>query len=105
MSKLSGKDHEFLVEIRGLIDDFYAIKISDRCNQESKIKHILSTVFDIPLDDINHESSPDTIDNWDSIKHMNLVFALEEEFGILFSDNEILEMLSLSHIIEIISKK
>ena len=72
---------------------------------ESKIKNILSAVFDIPVEDINHDSSPDNIENWDSIKHMNLVFALEEEFNILFSDNEILEMLSLSNIIEIVAKK
>ena len=59
---------------------------------ENRIINIMSAVFEIPADEINEESSPDTIKSWDSLKHINLVVALEEEFGVQFSDNEIIDL-------------
>ncbi len=72
---------------------------------EERIKNVLSAVFEIPADSINDQSSPDTIQEWDSIKHMQLVIALEEEFGFQFTDEEIVEMLNYSLIKEIIRNK
>ena len=56
---------------------------------EERIKNVMSAVFEIPVEQIQDDSSPDTIDSWDSLKHMNLVAALEEEFNVEFSDGEI----------------
>ena len=56
---------------------------------EDRIKNIMSAVFEIPIQEINDESSSDTIISWDSLKHMNLVIALEEEFEMEFSESEI----------------
>ena len=57
---------------------------------ENRIKKIMSVVFEVPDKEINDKSSPETIETWDSLKHMNLVVALEEEFDIEFNDEEIL---------------
>ena len=40
---------------------------------ENKIKKVMSAVFEVPAKEINDESSPDTIESWDYVKHMNLV--------------------------------
>ena len=56
---------------------------------EVRIKNVMSVVFDIPVDQIKDNSSADTIESWDSLKHMNLVVALEEEFEIELTDDEI----------------
>lgn len=61
-------------------------------NIEDRIKNVISAVFEIPIQEINDESSSETILSWDSLKHINLVVTLEEEFEIEFNDNEILEM-------------
>ncbi len=61
---------------------------------ENRIKKVMSNVFNINVDSINNESSPDNIENWDSLKHMNLIVALEEEFGIEFDDNDIENLLN-----------
>jgi len=58
----------------------------------------MSAVFEIPVKQIKDDSSPDTIDTWDSLKHMNMVVALEEEFQIEFTDDEINKMLNYSSI-------
>ena len=65
----------------------------------------MSAVFDIPVDQIKDNSSADTIESWDSLKHMNLVVALEEEFEIEFKDDEIIEMMNYPLIIEVLKNK
>lgn len=72
---------------------------------EDRIKKVMSAVFEVPFEKINDKSSPDTIESWDSLKHMNLVLAMEEEFDVYFNDEEIVEMLNYSLIRLILSKK
>ena len=69
---------------------------------EDRIKKIMVIVFEIDVNEISNDSSADNISSWDSLKHMNLVIALEEEFDIVIPDNEVSNMLSfelISHII------
>jgi|TARA_Y100000294_G_scaffold149032_1_gene145683 acyl carrier protein len=55
----------------------------------------MSAVFEISTGEINDESSPDTIESWDSLKHMNMVVALEEEFNVQFTDDNITELINM----------
>jgi len=61
---------------------------------ENRIKKVMSDVFDIDIESINNDSSPDNIENWDSLKHMNLIVALEEDFNIEFDDKDIENLLN-----------
>ncbi len=74
-------------------------------NIKERIKNVMSAVFTISKNQIKDDASPDSIDSWDSLKHMNLVVALEEEFKIQFSDIEITELLSYPTIVTIIQEK
>ena len=65
-----------------------------------KVIQIVSQVMGVPEQEIVDESSINTVEVWDSLKHMNLVLALEEEFGVQFSDEKIVEMLSVAQIVE-----
>lgn len=65
-----------------------------------RVFKVISQVINVPLTQINEESSPDSIAGWDSLKHMNLVLALEEEFNVQFSEEQIVEMLNVGLIIE-----
>ena len=71
---------------------------------EDRIKNVMSSVFELPVEQINENSSPDTIGSWDSLKHMNLIVALEEEFGMEFSDDEIMETMNYKLIVKIIEQ-
>ncbi|MCU0359124.1 MAG: acyl carrier protein [Bacteroidia bacterium] len=55
----------------------------------SRIKQVMSAVFEVPLDSINENSSTDNLENWDSLRHLNLILALEEEFGVSIPDEEV----------------
>ena len=72
---------------------------------EERIKKVMSAVFELPIEEINYESSPGTIETWDSLKHMNLIVALEEEFDVQFDDEEIGEIMNYSLILNIIKNK
>lgn len=72
---------------------------------EKKIFKIVSQVMEVSLEQVNEDSSPDTIEKWDSLQHMNLVLALEQEFKISFSDQEIVEMLNVKIIMETLKTK
>jgi acyl carrier protein len=56
---------------------------------KDRIKIVMSAVFELPIEEITENSSPDTIDTWDSLKHLNLILALEEEFDISIPDEEV----------------
>ncbi len=72
---------------------------------EDRIKNVMAAVLKISVKDINDEASPDTIETWDSLTHMNLVVALEEEFNIQFTDEEIVEMMNYPLIKSILAEK
>ncbi len=61
---------------------------------EEKIKQVMASVFEIPVESIHEMSSADNIENWDSLHHMNLVVALEEEFKVSFDDEQISNLLN-----------
>jgi len=72
---------------------------------EDRVKKVMSDVFNIDAGLINNESSPDNIENWDSLKHMNLIVALEEEFEIEFDDEEIVDSMNFALIMYILANK
>lgn len=56
---------------------------------KEKIRTIMSAVFEVPIEEITEDSSSDNIESWDSLKHLNLILALEEEFEISIPDEEV----------------
>jgi len=62
---------------------------------DDKIRQIVSDVCGVPVDTITDDSSPDSIETWDSMSHLHLILALESEFNVEFSPDDSLEMLSV----------
>jgi acyl carrier protein len=65
----------------------------------TRVKSVLGALFAIPPDRVDASASPDTIPKWDSHGHLTLVLALEEEFGVQFTDTQIYEMLNFDLIV------
>ena len=61
---------------------------------EERIRQVLASVFNVDISKIDENSSPDNIDNWDSLHHMKLVLALEEEFDVQLEDEQISNLLN-----------
>ena len=69
---------------------------------KSKLKEIISSVFIIDIANISEDNQSK---NWDSLKHMNLILALEDEFDLKFKNSEIIQMDNFVSILQILSKK
>jgi acyl carrier protein len=61
---------------------------------EQLLKNTLATVFNVPVDIIGEDSSMDTLSRWDSVKHLNLVLAIEDAFNVSLTEEQSLEILS-----------
>jgi acyl carrier protein len=70
-----------------------------------RVLRVMSDIFDVPLDQLGPNSSPDNVPNWDSLRHLNLVLALEAEFGIQMSPEEIEQLLSAELIGALVEEK
>jgi acyl carrier protein len=55
---------------------------------ENSLKQVMATMLKVDASTINEDSSMDNMPNWDSLRHMNLVLALEEEFKITIPDED-----------------
>jgi len=63
-----------------------------------KLYDIISKVFSVPISEINDESSPETIESWDSFNGLILVDELESNFNIKFSLSEIIDIKNVKDI-------
>lgn len=55
---------------------------------EDALKNVMATMLNVDPASIGPDASMDTIPSWDSLRHMNLVLALEEEFKVTIPDED-----------------
>jgi acyl carrier protein len=60
------------------------------------LKEVIKNVLDV--ESVSDDDSTQTIKSWDSLRHLNLVMAIEEHFGITFDPDEIPELTSVRSI-------
>jgi len=71
---------------------------------EDKLKQVLADVLSTDSKSVDDNTSPDTVPNWDSLRHMQLVLALEAEFDVTFTEQESVEILSYPLIKEVLKE-
>jgi acyl carrier protein len=70
-----------------------------------QVRRIVADVFQVSLETVQPASSPDTIESWDSLHHLEMVLALEQEFGMQFTPEEIEQLLSVELIVSLLAEK
>ena len=70
-----------------------------------KLKNILFNVFNDESITITEASSSDTIEEWDSLAHVQIVNDIQKAFGIKISAREMMDWDTVSDIIDTISEK
>ena len=61
----------------------------------SRLKQVISDILVVDVNTINDNSSPDNIQQWDSLTHIKLVMALEAEFNVKLTPEDMMDMLSV----------
>ena len=69
-----------------------------------QVRSVASDIFGVPADKIVAESSPETIETWDSMQHLNLVLALEEKFGVQLEPEDIEHMKNIGAVAALVEK-
>jgi len=72
---------------------------------EEKLFGIISRVFDIPVNEINYESNPENIKNWDSFTGYVLLDEIETNFNISITMEESLKIKKINDFKNILKGK
>jgi acyl carrier protein len=54
-----------------------------------RMQLVFRTVFNEPALELTDDLTAAEVPGWDSLAHIGLMFSLEAEFGVTFSDNEL----------------
>ena len=70
-----------------------------------RVRHILGVVLEMSEQQIDEKLSAEDTSNWDSIRHLNLVMALEEAFGVSFTSDELGRLTSYRAIVDALGQR
>ena len=65
------------------------------CDDITSVDSIIARVLDIDIDQVRDELSYQSISQWDSLRHVTLMLALEEAFGVDISADLMLHLSEL----------
>jgi len=69
------------------------------------LKRIFVRVLNLPDDEVDESISMQTVKQWDSLAHINLMLSIEQEMGTIFSPDEMEEMISYKMIMATLARK
>jgi acyl carrier protein len=70
-----------------------------------QIQDIFRDIFDDPTLMITRDSNASTVEDWDSLAHVNLVTAIEKKYKIRFALGELQELKNVGDMIDLIQTK
>ena len=59
---------------------------------DERIRELFATLLQVPLEEIGDQTTPASLERWDSMQHLIVVAGFEEEFGIDLDPEEAVEM-------------
>ena len=77
----------------------------DKNKTLQQLNLIFQTVFENERLEIDENSNTNNVENWDSLKHIELIINIEEEFNFKFSATDIQKINDVKSIINVILSK
>jgi acyl carrier protein len=69
------------------------------------LHEVIARALNVPVASIADESSPETLRRWDSLRHLDLMTAIEDAYGVRFSTAEIVRAKSVGDIRRLLRDK
>ena len=69
------------------------------------LNEVFQNVFDDDSIEVNDETTANDIEDWDSLNHITLIDAVENEFGVRFTMGEVSGMKNVGEMAEIIKSR
>jgi acyl carrier protein len=70
-----------------------------------KLQGVVARVLGVAPASVVLDSGPHSIPSWDSAGHVNLILALEQEFGVTFDEDEVVELVSVEAIASALARR
>ena len=70
-----------------------------------RVRQIAADIFLVPIDEITPSSTQSDIKTWNSVRHLNLILAVEEEFGLMFEQQDLQQVTTLGELSALIESK
>ncbi|PID54600.1 MAG: acyl carrier protein [Micrococcales bacterium] len=70
-----------------------------------RITEVFADVLDQPDLQLTDETVAKDVPGWDSLMHVSLMFSVEQEFGITFSDKEMGELSDVGALVRLVEQK
>ena len=75
-----------------------------RAEIDQALGEIFADLFDASPEEFSYETSPDTLLEWDSMAHVQLMAALEERFKLVISPEDQVEMLNFELVGDVLTE-
>jgi len=71
----------------------------------TKVQSAFHSAFDVDPGTVTLETTPDHVPAWDSMGHVTLASSLEQEFGLTFDVDDLMEMENVREICRVVQTK
>lgn len=66
---------------------------------------LISEIIDLPIDEIDENTGPESTPEWDSLAHLSIIAAVEEKYKIKIEMNDIILVSNINDLANLINKK
>lgn len=72
---------------------------------EERVKEIIARELGVSIDEVQNDLAIGDLPEWDSLHHVAIIFALQKEFGITFSPDDLMDIEDVSDIIALVNEQ
>lgn len=70
-----------------------------------RLTDVFRSVFNDETIGFSEKTTADDIPAWDSVAHISLIFAVEDEFGVRFSESDLARLKDVGDLLDIIERR
>ena len=71
----------------------------------SSHRDVVADTLEVSPDEVSPDLSSDSVESWDSFRHLQLILSIESEFGVQFDPQQIPELTTVAKIEAVLEQK
>lgn len=71
--------------------------------EQQRLKDVIAQMLSIPSDEVDLKKTRQDYPDWDSLKHLELMMAIEKAFGVRFTSTQLTQVLEPTEIEELLA--
>ena len=69
-----------------------------------RLQEVISSVLAVPAEELSDDSSAENVENWDSLRQLSILLAVESAYGVSITTEQAVDMNSISAIKAVLAK-